>query len=192
MTSSCISTQWKFCILLYFLFASNLFYSSNSNFTEVGYYGFIEKHVAVGLGNAMMNQLRVHPFLDFIVSTDRTKLIYIVKSSPNMTFYAVHGPLTRYVKVRIAHAPGMQGTFSPPSTLKESASKQSRQASRHVRHARAVMYVGIANPQWRGKRSRHSQRMRRPQLYVSGKRPIERHLTPYFHQTVRCNTNASQ
>ena len=35
-----------------------------------------------------------------------------------------------------------------------------KNASRHVRDARAVMYVGIAYPRWRGKRSRHSRRMR--------------------------------
>ena len=40
--------------------------------------------------------------------------------------------------------------------------------------ARAVMHVGIANPWWRGKRSRHSRRMRNPQFYVSGKRSIGR------------------
>ena len=28
--------------------------------------------------------------------------------------WPTHGSLARYVKVRIAHAPGMQGTFSPP------------------------------------------------------------------------------
>ena len=27
---------------------------------------------------------------------------------------ADHGPLARYVKLRVAHAPGMPGTFSPP------------------------------------------------------------------------------
>ena len=43
---------------------------------------------------------------------------------------------------------------------------------RHVRHARAVMHVGIANLRWRGKCSRHSLRMRNPQFYVSGMRPI--------------------
>ena len=32
--------------------------------------------------------------------------------------------------------------------------------SRHVRHARAVIHVGIAYPRWRGKRSRHSRSMR--------------------------------
>ena len=42
----------------------------------------------------------------------------------------------------------------------------------HVRHVRAVMHVGIAKQLWRGKRSRHSRRMRNPQLCVSGKRPM--------------------
>ena len=83
-----------------------------------------------------------------------------------------YGPLTRYVKLLVAHAPGMPGTFSPQPTSKETASQRSRHASRHVRHTRAVMHVRIANPQWRGKRSRHSRRMRNPQFYVSGKRPI--------------------
>ena len=49
---------------------------------------------------------------------------------------------------------------------------KSRHASRHVRHARAVMHVGIAYPRCRGKHSRHSRLMRNPQFYVSGKRPI--------------------
>ena len=34
----------------------------------------------------------------------------------------LYGPLTRYVKVWDAHAPGMSGTFFPPPTLKETAS----------------------------------------------------------------------
>ena len=34
----------------------------------------------------------------------------------------VHGPLTRYVKLRVAHAPDMPGTFSPPPTSKETDS----------------------------------------------------------------------
>ena len=54
--------------------------------------------------------------------------------------------------------------------------------SRHVRHARAVMYVGIANPSWRGKRSRHSWRMRNPQFYVSGKRPMPYSVLEIAHQ----------
>ena len=38
--------------------------------------------------------------------------------------------------------------------------------------ARAVMHVGIPNPHWQGKRSRHSRRMRNPQFYVSRKRSM--------------------
>ena len=30
-----------------------------------------------------------------------------------------HGPLTRYVKLQVAHAPGMPGTFPPAADLKE-------------------------------------------------------------------------
>ena len=29
---------------------------------------------------------------------------------------AMHGPLIRYVQLGVAHAPGMPGTFSPPTT----------------------------------------------------------------------------
>ena len=83
-----------------------------------------------------------------------------------------HGFLTIYAKLRVAHAPGMPGTFSLPPTSKENASQRSRHASRHVRDARAVMHVGIAIPRWRGKRSRHFRRMRKTQFYVCGKRPM--------------------
>ena len=87
-----------------------------------------------------------------------------------------HGLLTRYVKLRVAHAPGIPGTFSPPPTPKETANERSRHASRHVHHARAVMHVGIANLRWRRKRSRHSRHMRNPQFYVSGQRPMNHAL----------------
>ena len=35
------------------------------------------------------------------------------------------------------------------------------------------MHVGIANPRWRGKSSRHSRLMDEAQFYVSGNRPME-------------------
>ena len=59
---------------------------------------------------------------------------------------AYHGPLVRYVKLLVAHAPRRPGRFSPPLTSKETASYRSRHASQHVRDARAVMHVGIDNP----------------------------------------------
>ena len=84
----------------------------------------------------------------------------------------MHGPLARYVKLWVAHVPGMPGTFSPWPTSKETASWRSRLASRRVRDTRAVMHVGIANPRWQGNFSQQSRRMRKPQFYVSGKRPM--------------------
>ena len=87
----------------------------------------------------------------------------------SMNFY--NGPLARYVKMWVAHASGMPGTFSLPPTSNETTSWRPRHASRHVRHARAVMHVGLAYSQWQRKRSRHSRRMRNPRFYLSGKRP---------------------
>ena len=85
---------------------------------------------------------------------------------------ALHGLLIRYVKLRVTHASGAPGTFSPLPTSKETASKRSRHASRHVRHARAVMHVGLANPRGRGKGSLDSRRMRNQQSCISSKRPM--------------------
>ena len=45
-----------------------------------------------------------------------------------------------------------------------------------ISHVPWCMTVGITNPRWRGKRSRHSRGMRNPQFYVSAKRPI---VDPY-------------
>ena len=83
-----------------------------------------------------------------------------------------HGPLTRYVKVRVAHAQGMPGTFSPSP----------RVSYPDMRHGTYVTHVPWCVPgslssgffwsRWLGKRSRHSWRMRNPQLYISGKRPV--------------------
>ena len=39
---------------------------------------------------------------------------------PRLVLYiVVHGPLVRYVKLRVAHAPGMPGTFSPPPWISD-------------------------------------------------------------------------
>ena len=92
-----------------------------------------------------------------------------------------HGPLTRYAKLRVGHAPGMPGTFSPPPTSNETTSYRSQHASRHVRRARAVMHVGIDNPRRRGKRSRCSRRMRNPQFCVFGKRPMQETRLPTWN-----------
>ena len=83
-----------------------------------------------------------------------------------------HGPLTRYVKLRIAHAPGMPGTFSPtadfkgncwlatPACITARASRTCRDACRD----RLPAVAGKTFPAFPAHAHQH--------FYVSGKRPI--------------------
>ena len=83
-----------------------------------------------------------------------------------------YGPLVRYVKLWVAHASGMPGTFSPPQRVSDP----------DMHHATCVTQVPWCMPgsltsgflwsRWRGKGAQHSRRMRNPQFYVSGKRPM--------------------
>ena len=85
---------------------------------------------------------------------------------------ARHEPLHRYSELRFAHAPGMPGTFSAPPRVSDPG----------MHHGTCVTHVPWCIPgsltsgflwrRWWGKRSRHSRRMRNPQVYVSGKRPM--------------------
>ena len=82
-----------------------------------------------------------------------------------------HGRLTRYGNLRVAHAPGMSGTFVP----------QPRVSNPDMQHGTCVTYVpwsmqgsqpsGFVWSRWRGKRCRHSRCMRNPQFAVFGNRP---------------------
>ena len=83
-----------------------------------------------------------------------------------------NGPLARYVTLRVAHVPGMPGTFSPPP----------RVIVPDMHHGTCVTHVPWCMPGslpsgflWGlclEKRFRHSRRMRNPQFDVSGKRPM--------------------
>ena len=83
-----------------------------------------------------------------------------------------YGPLTRCAELRVAHAPGMPGTFSPPS----------RVGDPDMQHGTCVTHVPWCMPgsltsgflliRGLGKCSRHSRRMRNPQFCVFGKRPV--------------------
>ena len=76
-------------------------------------------------------------------------------------------PLTRYAKSRAAHAPGMPKRF-PGHPLQ----RKPLVCDPGMHHGTCVTHVGIASPRVCGKRSRHPRRMRNPQFYVSGKRPM--------------------
>ena len=70
-----------------------------------------------------------------------------------------NGPLARYVKFQVAHAPGMPGTFSPPLWVSDP----------YMHHGTCITHVlwcmpglltsGFIWSRWPGKRSRHSRRM---------------------------------
>ena len=72
----------------------------------------------------------------------------------------------------------MPGTFSPPPWVREP----------NMHHGTCVTYVPWCMPgsltsgflwsRWRGKRSRHSRRMRNPHLNVTGKRPMDEYTSP--------------
>ena len=74
----------------------------------------------------------------------------------------LHGPLARYEKLRVAHAPGMPGTFSPPPRVSDP----------DIHHGTCVTHGSWCMPgsltsafswsRWWGNRSRHSRRMRNP------------------------------
>ena len=81
-----------------------------------------------------------------------------------------YGPLARYIKVRVAHAPWIPGTFSPTPQV----------IDLDMHHDTCVTHVpwcmsgsitrGFLWSRRRGICSRHSQRMRNPHSSVSGKR----------------------
>ena len=84
----------------------------------------------------------------------------------------------RYVKLRVAHAPGMLGMFSPPPRVRDP----------DMHHGTCVTHVswcmpgslinGLLRSRWRGKRSRHSRRMRNSDFYLSGS-PHQQPLASY-------------
>ena len=65
-------------------------------------------------------------------------------------------------------SPFWRGILQVPSyALPLCVSLRSMHASRYVRHASVVMHVGIADPRWQGKRSRHSRRVRNFSIFFA-------------------------
>ena len=81
-----------------------------------------------------------------------------------------HGPLTRYTKLRVAHSPGMSGAFSLPLWVSDPDMHHATYMTHVPWCMSGLLTGGFLWSQWRGKRSRHSRRMRNPQFCISGKR----------------------
>ena len=86
----------------------------------------------------------------------------------------IHGPLLRYVKLRAAHAMRMPGTFSPPPRVSDPDLHHGTWVTHVTRCILRSLTSGFLWSRCRGERSRHFRRMRNPQFYIYGKRPIER------------------
>ena len=96
----------------------------------------------------------------------------IIKGTLRKCLYAAPWSSCQLRKLRVAHALGMPGTFSPPPRISDP----------DIHHGTCVTHVPWCMPgsltsilissRWREKCSRHSRRMRNPQFNVSSKRPI--------------------
>ena len=97
--------------------------------------------------------------------------MYIVNSVISVSHIILvdpHEPLARYVKLRVAHAPGMPGTFSPPPRVSDPDMYHGTCATHVPWCMPGSLNSGFLWSRWRVKRSRHSRRMHNPQFYVSG------------------------
>ena len=54
----------------------------------------------------------------YMADTNIHFLVEVTRPLPD-PIMIVHGPLTRYVKLRFVHAPGMPGTFSSPPRVSD-------------------------------------------------------------------------
>ena len=83
--------------------------------------------------------------------------------------YTRHRPLARYAKLRVAYAPGMPGTFSPPLQVSDPDMNHGTYVTHVPWCMPGSLTSGFLWNRWRGKHSQLSRRMRNPQFYVSGK-----------------------
>ena len=87
-------------------------------------------------------------------------------------WHPFHGPLARYAKSQVAHAPGMPGTFYSSPRV----SDPDMHHGTCVTHLPWCMQVSLTScslwNRWRGKRSRCSRCISNPQFYASSKRPM--------------------
>ena len=120
--------------------------------------------------------MRMQSLVHTLISM-RVQAISVRKSGPwrvEIQLVACYIPWAscQICKIACCACAGMPGTFSPPPRVSESG----------MHHSTCVTHVPWCVPgsltngflwcRWRGKRSRYFRRMRNPQFYVAGKRPM--------------------
>ena len=74
--------------------------------------------------------------------------------------------------MRVAHAPGMPGKFSPPPRVCDPGMHHGTCVTHVLWCMPGSLISGFIWGRWRGKRFRHFRCRCNPQFYVSGKRPV--------------------
>ena len=114
-----------------------------------------------------------------------SRLLFLLNEQP------AHGLLNRYVKLRVAHAPGMPGTFSPSPRVSD-PDKHHDTCLTHVPWCMSGSLTdGFLWSRLWGKCSRHSRHMHMPQFDVSGKRSIVREKIGLAAVTWVCSRKAT-
>ena len=99
----------------------------------------------------------------------------ITFDQPSTSYLPIYGPLIRYVKLQVAHAPGMLARFPPPTRVSDPDMHQGTCVTRVPWCMLGSLTSGFLWRPWRGKCSRHSQYMRNPQLTYLVRGPWETH-----------------
>ena len=114
-----------------------------------------------------------HEFItSAILNNDSLTFGQLASETVSTSVQMHHGPLARCVKFRVAHAPGVSGTFSAHPRVGDPDIHHGTCVTHVPRCMSGSLTSGFLWSQWLGKRSRHSRRMRNPQLYVSGNKPM--------------------
>ena len=129
------------------------------------------------LWNSTQNILPIHWTIWFLCNCEILRALRFKSSWVFLTLCICgpyNRPITKYLKLRIVHAPGMPRTFSPPPRVRDPKIHQGT----CVTHVSWCMPItnGFFWSRWPGKHTWHSQRIRNLQCYVSGKRPMEQCL----------------
>ena len=111
---------------------------------------------------------RISPVICMLRSQDHVLIHWLLPSN----CYSRHGPLARYAKFWVGHAPGMPGTLSLPLRVSDPDMHHGA-CETHVPWCMpGSLASGFLWSRWRVKRPWHSRRMRNRQFYESGKRSV--------------------
>ena len=96
-----------------------------------------------------------------------------------------HRPLARYVKLWVAYEPGTPGTLPWPPRISDPDMHHSMCVTHVAWCIPSSLTNGFLWSRWRWKHSQYPRRMRNPQFYESGKRPIG-HACCLGSRVVKC------